>query len=442
MDIDREKFRRFNKSNLKKAIYSVVKCEKQMIKNEFESVLWDRLDFLRARNNRIPRYFIFEEDYVETEWKEMVKIHYVNTSYDTQNTVMRIHVFQEPKFSEECYLGFFTLRKINEIKIMLSYIYPNWRNIRYHSKKVWVMTYKKKVHYMGKELTFNTYPLFVQDNITVACAQASMVSMTQYLHNKYDYPKVHISELNGNILHQKKKLFPTDGLAKTQIIETFNYYNISIEFQQYEDENDREYIDHAVESALPVLLGLTFEDNEGNINRHVVQIIGYVDQKEQAYVIYDDSGFLLKNLLGRNGFVACVEWGNLKKHVRPKQDFWLYPIHEKVYTLYDGFMSIVRKQIENCESARCLLADNREIKKFINEKIVDNDAVDDLTLKNAIKILSVSLPHYVWYYEVPYEDKYKLYIANPTLHHKTAHDIFYNSEPLISKSRFNLLDFE
>ena len=247
MDIDREKFRRFNKSNLKKAIYSVVKCEKQMIKNEFESVLWDRLDFLRARNNRIPRYFIFEEDYVETEWKEMVKIHYVNTSYDTQNTVMRIHVFQEPKFSEECYLGFFTLRKINEIKIMLSYIYPNWRNIRYHSKKVWVMTYKKKVHYMGKELTFNTYPLFVQDNITVACAQASMVSMTQYLHNKYDYPKVHISELNGNILHQKKKLFPTDGLAKTQIIETFNYYNISIEFQQYEDENDREYIEYSGE---------------------------------------------------------------------------------------------------------------------------------------------------------------------------------------------------
>ena len=268
-----ENFIKLNRTNLVNAIYRVFPIEKTRLRKGVKENIWPRLDFMHGRRNSGDRYFIFEEDYIETEWKDMISIHYINTSYHVQNTVMRIHIFSNNEISETSYIGFFTLRKIDEPRFMLSYIYPNWTNIYCNSKRFHVMKYRKAIHIAGHELTLYTYPLFVQDNITVACAQASMVSMTQYLHNKFDYSKVRIKELGNAFITGKTKLFPSAGLLPTQMIEIFNYYDISVGFKVFkcEEENHneydmeyekyRQYIDYSVESGMPVILGITIEDN-------------------------------------------------------------------------------------------------------------------------------------------------------------------------------------
>ena len=163
-----ENFIKLNRTNLVNAIYRVFPIEKTRLRKGVKENIWPRLDFMHGRRNSGDRYFIFEEDYIETEWKDMISIHYINTSYHVQNTVMRIHIFSNNEISETSYIGFFTLRKIDEPRFMLSYIYPNWTNIYCNSKRFHVMKYRKAIHIAGHELTLYTYPLFVQDNITVA----------------------------------------------------------------------------------------------------------------------------------------------------------------------------------------------------------------------------------------------------------------------------------
>lgn len=457
-----ENFIKLNRTNLVNAIYRVFPIEKTRLRKGVKENIWPRLDFMHGRRNSGDRYFIFEEDYIETEWKDMISIHYINTSYHVQNTVMRIHIFSNNEISETSYIGFFTLRKIDEPRFMLSYIYPNWTNIYCNSKRFHVMKYQKAIHIAGHELTLYTYPLFVQDNITVACAQASMVSMTQYLHNKFDYSKVRIKELGNAFITGKTKLFPSAGLLPTQMIEIFNYYDISVGFKVFkcEEENHneydmeyekyRQYIDYSVESGMPVILGITIEDN-GIIKRHILQIIGHTIQDRESYVVYDDSGYFLKNGLNMKGFVAAVDWKQFKPYIKNNNSFIIYPIHEKVYLLFDEFkkvfkemylqMSNLRNLEENnlsyLDKTRYFLADNRDVKAFVKNNIdnSDNSEVE----KEIEKILNSNLTHYVWCAEVPFQNGYFIFLADPTYGRLTTNNIFYNKIPLSSKKQFGLL---
>lgn len=321
MDNDKYEWglQRFNRTNLVNEVSKVVHVSKSILMQEFKDYIWPRLDFLTKRkNNRNSRYFVFERDYVETEWKDMVSVHYINTSYKVQNTVMRVHIFGNREVSSETYLGFFTLRKVDEARIMLSYIYPNWRNIVYRDKVPYVMTYQKKVHLQGIELQIDTYPLFVQDNLTVACAQANIVSMTKYLHHKFDNQMMRIKNMNTAYATKKMKSFPTIGLNPQQMLEVFNASSISVQYITI-DGNDqrlaslcRGYVDYSVESGIPVLIGGVIKNSQGKLNQHVVQIIGHTKQDREKYVIYDDSGYLIRNMRNdRDGFVTVAGWEEL-----------------------------------------------------------------------------------------------------------------------------------
>jgi len=76
----------------------------------------------------------------------MLSVHYINTSYEVKNTVIWVHVFLGKEISQQAFGSFFTLRKIDEPGIMLSYIYPNWSVLYSNGSLLNVMTYKKKVH--------------------------------------------------------------------------------------------------------------------------------------------------------------------------------------------------------------------------------------------------------------------------------------------------------
>lgn len=455
------KLTKFNRTNLVNAIYRVIQVEKKRLSREVKEYIWPRLDFLHGRRNTETRYFIFEEDYVETEWKDMISIHYINTSYQVQSTVMRIHIFLGDEITDTNYAGFFTLRKIDEPRLMLSYIYPNWSIVFYNSRPLYVMTYKKTVHISGKELTFSTYPLFVQDNITVACAQASMVSMTQYLHHKFDYKKVRIRELGNAFMTGKTKLFPSAGLLPTQMIEIFNYYEISIGYKVFsvnggqeeaEYEKYRQYIDYSVESGIPVILGITINENSVQ-KRHILQIIGHTSQERKTYVVYDDSGYFLKNALGISGFVTGVNWKELKPYIKERNSFIIYPIHEKVYLLLEDFKNIFLqmynkisnlKELEDhhlsyLDEARYFLSDNRDVKAFLEQRILGEQENATELEKEIRGLLNRNMTHFVWCAEVPIQDGFFLFFADPTYGKLTTKNIFYNTIPIFSQTQFGIL---
>lgn len=464
MDNDKYEWglQRFNRTNLVNEVSKVVHVSKRILMQEFKDYIWPRLDFLTKRkNNRNSRYFVFERDYVETEWKDMVSVHYINTSYKVQNTVMRVHIFGNREVSSETYLGFFTLRKVDEARIMLSYIYPNWRNIVYRDKVPYVMTYQKKVHLQGIELQIDTYPLFVQDNLTVACAQANIVSMTKYLHHKFDNQMMRIKNMNTAYATKKMKSFPTIGLNPQQMLEVFNASSISVQYITI-DGNDqrlaslcRGYVDYSVESGIPVLIGGVIKNSQGKLNQHVVQIIGHTKQDREKYVIYDDSGYLIRNMRNdRDGFVTVAGWEELCDIFRGNKWFLIYPIHEKVYLFYDDIKQLflmrydsVKELRELCEEGlavveetRYMLVDNRIIKAFLRQKL-DDDITLESERTEITRLLKLNMSHYVWYCEVPLVEGYLIFIADPTYSKLTTKDIFY-SDAIYSEQQLSLLKYK
>lgn len=465
MQEDNELFKKFNRTNLAKEIARAVPIKQNILCKEIKEYIWPRLDFLHG-SNKEKVYYIFEESYTETEWKDMISVHYINTSYSVKNTVMRVHLFLYPELISENYIGFFTLRKIDETQIMLSYIFPNWNNIRHLGHKVCVMSYKKSVNIMGEELWFYTYPLFVQDNVTVACSQADMISMTLYLHHKFDYRRIRILDLNKSFSFRKKKLFPTPGLSPTQMIEIFNAYDIPIGYFAIAENSGNgmspdetydkyhNYIDYNVESGIPIILGMSIKNEEGRQHSHVVQIIGHTQQNRDEYIIYDDSGYFLRNVLGDSGFVASVTWQELKKHL-VRKSFILYPIHEKVYLMYDDFkksfehlfkntvelVKLERDGLLDKNVIRYLLADNRDVKKYLKNKVLTIGTLNELQREEICRLLQLDMPHYVWICEVKIQEGYFIFIANPTLWKLTKKSIFYNTIPIYCNEHFGLLNY-
>lgn len=283
------------------------------------------------------------------------------------------------------------------------------------------MTYKKKVHILGNEFTYSTYPLFVQDNNTIACAEASMISMSQNLHHKFDYNKIRILDLGKAYSSGKTKLYPASGL--------------------------------------PVILGLSVPEKGKKDKLHIVQVIGHTKQDRMHYVIYDDSGFFLKNGLNYNGFVLGVGWEELKKFIKTKNSFLIYPIHEKVYIPYETFKSRFRdtfnslkslKRMEreniNLENVRYLLADNREVKKFLREDVEKGSLTEAIVLEEEKRLLETDMPHYLWVCEIPVknvseETEYLFFFANPTYSRVTMKNIFINKIPVLRKEQFGLLSY-
>lgn len=445
----------FNLENFVRAVSEVTGIDKNCLLVEVPVYIWPRLDFMYSCNENIT-YFIMEENYVETDWKDMISVHYINTSYQVSSTVMRVHIFLDREFNSNNYAGFFTLRKIDEVRFMLSYIYPNWEKL--HEGKVNVMTYCKKIHIMGQSISFYTYPLFVQDNNVVTCAEANLISMSQYLHYKFDMSKIRIRDLENAYEYRKTKSFPSQGLNFMQMLEILNYYNIPVVCKHYKDfggDNEvfREFIDSSVESALPVLLGLEIKEENEIVKRHVVQIIGHSSEFRREYVIYDDSGAFLKQFK-KDGFVATIDWEKLTDFLNVSKSFFICPIHEKVYILYQEFRGIFNKMVSDLSfmktlgidkedtKFRCLLADNRNVKNFLASQLKNFIKDDGLVVQEIGRILSVSMPHYLWLCEVELKDCFVIWIADPTYAKSTTRNIFINKIPIECSEQFGLLGYD
>lgn len=467
-------FKEFCAPNLGADIMEVVSFDSE----ERESLVPDIQKYIIPRLKifcgQTTIYYIFENEYIETEWKDMISVHYIDTSYQTKRTVMRVHLFRREEMCEEAYLGFFTLRSINDVDLMLSYVYPNWKNIASDlSEKSYIMTYKKSVHICGTELHMYTYPLYVQDSAVTSCSHASMIAMSKYLKGKYHYQCIRIFDMNDSYTYGKKKIYPTLGLDPLQMLEILDSNGIFVDYKTYSDAMQKAvkaHIDFCIESAMPVLLGIHIK-NQGEVAEHVIQIVGHTlnPEGEKNYIIYDDSGYYTsyRNHVKAGSFVDIITWKEMKQLLSEGKDyecgFIMYPIHEKVYILYDElrrrhlksfFDHISGTDEEVQKKVRILLVDNTLVKEYLNDLILkekkDHDETEDdieyekIVEEEAGRLLRQNLPHYIWVLEVDNGNgKRSLVLADPTLNSATRKNILLSSVVFTVTEGFSLLnDFD
>lgn len=384
------------------------------------------------------KYYIIEENYTETEWKDMIAEHYIHTKYDFKTSVCRVHLFSTDYGNlDDIYLGYFTLRKINSNDMVLSFIYPNWKTLNLEKTQFnnsFIMTAKKTVHIFSEEIEIQTTPFFVQDGNVTCCAHASILMLSHFLHLKFDYKKIRIPEIAKGYLRREKQ-YPTKGLIPEQIMEILTNngiyirpYNLKSDLKKNERLSEiKETVQAHVRSGLPVIMG---------IGKHAVLIIGYRKEENfDGFIFYDDSGVLIHDINKQkhksgnseyDNFIYCCDWNYILDYVEYNKNEtvrFLVPFHEKVFAefndvklrcsiLEDNFniKKIKYDEIDSLQDKRFFIADNATCKKFIRDNLVDLDyAKEDM-----LDFICNEQPHYLWCYQYKFDDEYYILFINST----------------------------
>lgn len=438
----------------------------ELFNRSLKEYIFDRIGLLYD----LAEYVIIEENYVESEWKEMISKHYIHSAYSStlRQKVIRIHFLSNDDFSEENYLGFITLRPLEEISIALSFIYVNWKHKIFSDSFSYVMTYEKEVHYKGKSITIHTYPFFAQDSIVTCCADANVIMLTKYFANKFNFTSIgKISSFFSNVTtkHQLPKKVNASLLQRM-----LSDSDISFRVKRYYDakklsdnswDRIQKYINTYIESGLPVILGL---------DGHVVQLIGHVNSNndlDRKYIVYDDSGHLEK-LCNENPishrFCYLLSINDIKKYLNDSDIsgfFILMSEYEKVYIDFERYQLFLveyllqfaeldkkkttilshifdnKGEINNNTTFRNMLIDNSVFKEFLLEQ---NSLEQEQFIND---ILSKELPHYLWYTEITVDNKTVCLCADPTMYYDTRdiEKLFFYSEPigLLNENSLSLL---
>lgn len=485
----------FNRTNIKEAIKIRLAEENIILENLYpetfinksiDRYIMSRLDMFQF-NNKIV--FAIEKDYVEPEWKDMISLHYINTSYFIHSTVMRIHLFNDKHtISNDNYLGFFTLRITNELSILLSYIYPNYPNImrwKYRNgknEKQYFIAYKKYVHFEGKEFLIYTFPLFVQDGTVASCSHASIVSLGNYMHSKLHFPKINLRDINAEYTYDRIKSIPTKGLGYHQIIEVFSKKRIPILSEEIINSRNKKtneitvkhdewheienQVNANIESGLPVVILGSFmipsDESEGYypIKRHSIMIVGHtLEDNEKKYIIYDDSASLVKKICGHTNILGVMSWKKLSEI--SISAVFLFPQYEKVFFGYDkvrkrlaykqlgiydneltlrSVKEVIKQYDEKYPYTRLILVDNASLKELIETSLANQNTIITSNKKELENILQKNLPHYLWYCEISNEiGDYFILLADSTYNNDTAMEIFYNTDAFFIGKQLCLL---
>lgn len=430
--------------------------EIRIFKENIERKIWPMLNQ--------TKYFVVEENYTETEWKDMISEHYIHTRYSVENTVVRIHLFNDNEDIENSYMGYFTLRKINNNDMVLSFIYPNWKVLRLEACNFGdccIVTVKKMVHIFAEEFEILTTPYFVQDGAVTCCAHATIIMMSCFLHLRFGYKKIRIPEIAQGYLRREKQ-YPTKGLIPEQIMEVLTNNRVYIrpivvkkgKLTEAKKEDIKGTIKAHLRSGLPALM---------LIDKHAVLIVGFREGKNaDGVVFFDDSGVLIHNINQAvysenekeyDNFVYNCEWNYIFDFVEKNPGeivTFLVPFHEKIFVNYDDVfcrclfleqnMGIENESEETyvIENKRFFIADNVACKKFINEHVLDRENV-----KEAVdQFICSEQPHYLWCFEFEFEGEYYILFINSTYNmHDKENNIYINKncEPFHVERRFHTI---
>lgn len=401
-------------------------------KNEFYGLLKTYL-FPRIQSF-LSNYqsYIFEENYVESQWKEMASIHYINTSYNIKKTVARIHFFDCTKKTADTYLGYITLRPFSEYDSILSTVVPNIKKL---SKKISsdsdisILTHKQSIHINKLNLEIDTFWFFAQDGVVTRCAHADVLMLTNYLNCVYGYNKIPISKMNLKHLYS----FPNDGLDEFEILKLLDENDIPAKIYSLEENNilnPKDLIKVYVESGLPVIIGY---------ENHVVLIIGikYLNGEDFSFVLYDDSGSFSQSEgdMKYGNFISVHTWDD----IRVKKDKCIIiPVHGRLYMQYPVVRTLLNRYLnvliygndnedENNDvftkipGIQTILVETGYLKNFF-EKYKKNLQVKDNN-KTAYKNFKKDTQlHYVWvtWFNLDNDNK-MVVLTDPTLNENSIH---------------------
>lgn len=382
--------------------------------------------------------YIFETDYIENQWKEMVTTHYINTSYKIKKTVARIHFFDNTSNkSVETYLGYVTLRPFSEYDSILSTIMPNLKKFSHNDSidgEIKFLSYKKTVHIDRLCLTIDTFAFFAQDGVVARCAHADMLMITTYLNHTYGYNRIKLSKMKLNHLYA----FPNEGLDEFEIVELLDDNDIPAKIYSLEDDSlsPMDLIKVYVESGLPVIIG--YDD-------HVILVIGiaYHMDGNVSFVIYDDSGSFVSQDETRDcgSFMSIQHWNTIKTQ---KDKCVIIPVHERLYSQYPvtrallniflntvlygidmtkGSGNITENIYKKIPNIQTIMVEMGQLKIFLKQyenHLCELDYVKSSyeTLKNNNQL------HYMWVTYFRLNNKYSMIVlTDPTLNPDSIHTI-------------------
>lgn len=315
------------RENLQKELFAIYKFG-YSVEHGFNQFQQDFDKYIITRLGKVfneAKYVIIEPSYVEAEWKDMISLHYINTTYAAQllPRTIRIHFLISDKFCEDEYLGFITLRPIEEIQIALSYIFVNWNLLKkiieeeYENCNCQFVGYRKQVHYNGHKLSIKTYPVLTQDTIVTCCADVNIITLSRFLAHEFGGKKLEIRDIckdnynvvfprqitadrfiqlcsNMHIPFKTRNVF-SDPLLGSDTSESARPIFLNAQFRNR--ESVERYIDTYLDSNLPVVFF---------VSGHVIQIVGYKSTTiGKEYLILDDSGF--KDPQAKNRFCYFVD---------------------------------------------------------------------------------------------------------------------------------------
>lgn len=413
-------------------------CEVCNTSNEDDVIFKERVKiFVFDRIGAIvdqAEHYIFEEKYVETTWKEMVSMHYVNTTYLYKPYVARIHFFNtEDKMmlDENHYLGYITIRIINEPSILLSSVVPNFSVFRL-SEPTAIMFYKREVHVEMKTFHIKTFDFFAQDGVVASCINADILMFTQFLNKVYGYGRVTLTQMNEGIS------YPNPGLGDNEVMSLLKEQDIPVSLQPLRKEASstvkyKKMIKSYVQSELPVILGF---------NGHVVIVIGITKTLNEDYkfVIYDDSGYFTASDLGSEmervpgPFLDVVPLEKIETALaKDHNSSLIVPLHQRVYTTFPQVAKTVQYYVElldrhyqknligvetfssfQIEDAEYLIVEISALKEFINQNRDFLQGSDPEVEKKVKDLMESFQPHYMWCAWLSVEEENILIVIDPT----------------------------
>lgn len=347
------------------------------------------------------------ELYIESEWRELVAIHYCKTNYNTNKTI-RVHLISKQinniqEINNDNYLGYITLRPlpihtnsiISRARLVFDeklYGIVNEKD-RYKMNKI-----STKVSIRNIELKYETFPYISQDSVVIVCAHADLLMLSKYMYKNFCFSLLGISELLSYISPHNGRKIPSQGLTVEQIVHVLNEssYNPSLfELVELEMsiENKRfqlsfeEIVDTAIRSNLPVLF--IFE-------QHVVLISGYIAREDNTkeYIIFDDSSyFISKYFNGSSIYSANVKIEKIKEVIHNCKEcdtqYIIIPTFDKFYFKYKDLYVLLKYKIEPF-----IKENNKSIKMLKYEaSLIESKEL----IRKYENFDNIVMPRYVWY---------------------------------------------
>jgi hypothetical protein len=230
---------------------------------------------------------LVEEDYIDTEYLDLLSTHYYRYLDPPPNTTYRIHFLKKKidpsnplsfqQLDSEDYLGYCSVRRPTLIGKEMRLLGQVSRTLlKPPQKKRCIPCHAEfAACLLGKRFSFQSTPFIQQDLSVGTCAQASIWTALRYLSAKWGRDKVRISEITkaANVQRQIGPIFPATGLYDDQMLKAFATFGYSPLYEQA-IQSDHALFEHTlykcVESGLPVILNY---DKDGA--QHAICIVGH-----------------------------------------------------------------------------------------------------------------------------------------------------------------------